>query len=194
MVKQISKYKGRIYTNEANYSAGILIADIWKETLDFKVGDILRVVHRGRKRPNRIHLERMPIEEKIRLLSISKIKNAKEGETYDKYIGSESFYLPIEQAIILIRKAFQDKWFSSRQLTYWVFWSEDFGIQNMMDSKEVDRFTKRYSTWEFLKRLCEKGYLNKKEKILNPIPDSLGRIKKTIYYQLKKGGLNSSQP
>jgi hypothetical protein len=186
MVKQISKYKGRTYTNEANYSAGILIADIWKETMEFKVGDILRIVHRGKKNPNRIHLERIPIEERIRLLTINKRRNPdrERGEVYDKFIGTEHFYLAINQAIELIKKAFGEKEFTSRQLTYWVFWSEDFGIQNLMDNKKVDSFIKRYSTWEFCKRLCLKGFLDKREEILNPIPDNLGRVKKKIWYKL----------
>ena len=186
MVKQISKYKGRTYVNEANYSAGILITDVWKETLNFKVGDILRVVHRGKKLPNRIHLEKIPIEEKLRLLTINKRRNAKEGEVYDKYIGSEHFYLPLEQAIELVKKAFGKKEFTSRKLTYWVFWGEDFGIQDKMDSKGVDNFVKRYSTYEFCKRLCQKGFLEKREEILNPIPDNLGRLKKNIWYKLKE--------
>ena len=194
MVKQILKYKGRTYINEANYSAGILIADIWKETMNFKVGDILRVVHRGKKLPNRIHLERVPIEEKLRLITINKRRNPKEGEIYDKYIGREHLYLPLEQAIELIKRAFGKKEFTSRQLTYWVFWSEDFGIQDKMDSKGVDRFSKRYSTWDFCKRLFQKGFLEKREEILNPIPDNLGRVKKKIYYKLKQEVRNSSQP
>ena len=190
-MKVISKYKGRTYTNEANYSAGILITDIWKESLDFKVGDILRIVHRGKKKPNRIHLERIPIEEKLRLLSIHKRRNRKEGEKYDQFIGTEHFYLSLNEAIELIRKSFQDKWFTSRRLTYWVFWSEDFGIQDKMDEKLVDKFSKRYSTWEFCKRLCNKGFLEKKEEILNDKPDNLGRLKKRIWYRLKEDIRNS---
>jgi len=171
--------KGKI-----NYSAGIIIADIQKETLNFKVGDILRVIHRGKKDSNRIHLERVPITEKLRLFTINKRKSEK-GEIYDKYIGEEYFYLPLEQAIELIKKAFNKKEFTARQLTYWVFWSEDFGIQDKMNSEGVDKFIKRYSTYTFCKKLCQKGFLDKREEILNPIPDNLGRLNKKIWYKSK---------
>ena len=97
------------------------------------------------------------------------------------------FIYPL-QAIELIKKAFGEKEFNSRKLTYLVFWSEDFGIQDKMDSKGVDKFIKRYSTYEFCKRLCQKGFLEKREEILNPTPDNLGRIKKNIWYKLKRGG------
>ena len=183
MVKQISKYKNKQYVNEANYSAGILIADIWKETLDFKVGDVLRIIHRGKKNPNRIHLERIPIQEKYRLIKIHK-RGKGEGFNYDKFIGSEYFYVPLDTAINLIKKAFKEKEFTSRQLTYWIFWSEDFGIQELMEEKGVERFYKRYSTCEFLKKLCKQGFLKKRDEILNPIPDNLGRFKKRIWYKL----------
>ena len=68
MAKVVSRYKGKVYVNEANYSAGLLMADVFKNTVDFQVGDIFRIVHRGKKYPDRIHLERVPIQDKVQLI------------------------------------------------------------------------------------------------------------------------------
>lgn len=182
-MKVTQKYKEKTYSYDANYSAKIIIADI-KKGGEVKMGDILRVIHLGKQKPNRVHFERLPINEKVRLLEITKYKKDLDNLGKKYYVGMEHFYLDLNTAISLIRKAFNNQEFTSRQLTHWVFWCQDFNISKYMDSIGVDEFIKRFSTWQFCKILKEKGILKSREEIINPIPDNLGRIKKRIYYIL----------
>lgn len=165
MAKVVSRYKGKVYVNEANYSAGLLMADVWKETCDYKIGDIFRIVHRGKKVENRIHLERVPIQDSINVINLWMYK---EG----KFVGSYAYSMPISPVLNLIEERFGHRPFLARTFTSSVTKSQDGEIKKIMESFDVDSWRKAFVGAEALKKLVNRGYMEEK------------REKNLIFYRL----------
>lgn len=171
MSKVVSRYKGKVYVNEANYSAGILIADVWKNNCEYKVGDILRIIHRGTKIENRIHLERVPIQDKI---NIMKIFMYREG----KFQGTYFFSIPISPFLNIIQERYEYRPFASRHLTSSICKSFDKEIKEIMNDLQIEKYRTSSLVTEALKKLSERGYLE-----INRV-DKFVRGKTKNYYRL----------
>ena len=165
MAKVVTRYKGKVYVNEANYSAGLLMADVWKDTVKYNVGDIFRIVHRGKKIPNRIHLERVPIQDSISLIKIWMYYGG-------GYSGSYIYSIPITPLLNLIQERFEYRPFLSRTFTTLISNSQDREIKKIMDEMNISDYKKISLGGESLRKLNDRGYLDRK------------RDGNLIYYQL----------
>lgn len=153
MSKVTSKYKGKTYVNEANYGAGLIMADVWKDTCDYKVGDIFRIVHRGKKIDNRIHLERVPISDKIKIATIWMHKN-------NKFIGNYNYCIPIQPILNFIRDRFGYSEFKAKNFTFLIKDSQQDEIIKIMNSLQVEKYKSNFIGGEALKSLVERGLVN----------------------------------
>lgn len=190
MAKVVSRYKGKIYVNEANYSAGLLMADVWKDTVEYKVGDVFRIVHRGIKTPNRIHLERIPMQDKVSLAVIKKYKKS-DKYAWGEFCGSQVFYLSVEEFIKLIEVIFNYNKFLSKELSLRLRKSQDLQIDKMLNGEELSHRKINFQSSVALNQLVERGYAIKEGKYYSLLKNPI--VSKTLHSNYK-GGLNSSQP
>ncbi len=142
--------------NEANYSAGLLMADVWKNTVDFQVGDIFRIVHHGKKHPNRIHLERIPIQDKVQMVKI--YKYSEKPGLNSKYLGNKIIYVDLKQILSIIKNEFQNREFTSLNLTSFLRKYKDFRFEDLEEFKGL-YLRKTFLTYYCLNGLVNRGYL-----------------------------------